>query len=318
MASTSDRSLGLIFMGTAAFAVPSLEALAASRHRLLAVYSQPPRPAGRGLKEQRSAVHEAAQRLGLPVLTPATLKDAGAQEEFARFGADLGVVAAYGLLLPKAILDRPAHGCINVHGSLLPRWRGASPIQHALLEGDVETGISIFQMEPGLDTGPVLASERLSIAPRMSAPELHDALAALAATTIVPTVDAIAEGRAVAEPQPAAGVTYAPRLERDSGRLDWRRPAVQLERQIRALTPWPGCWTSYRGERLRVLGGEVVEGHGAPGEVLDDRLTVACGEEALRLTRLQRPGGRPLDGAAFLRGFALPPGSRFEPCPATS
>lgn len=318
MASTADRSLRLVFMGTAAFAVPSLEALAQSRHCLLAVYTQPPRPAGRGLREQRSAVHEAALQLDLPVATPRTLRDPEVQAVLAGLGADLGVVAAYGLLLPKPVLDAPAHGCINIHGSLLPRWRGASPIQHALLEGDPESGISIFQMEPGLDTGPVVAMERVAIAPGTSAPDLHDALAALAARMIVPVVDAIAAGRTVAEPQPASGVTYAPKLEREHGCLDWRRPAAALERQLRALTPWPGCWTSYDGQCLRVLAGEVAAGEGESGEVLDDRLTVACGEGALRLTRLQRPGGRPLPASAFLRGFDLPPGSRFEPCPATS
>jgi methionyl-tRNA formyltransferase len=311
MPDPGERSLGLIFMGTAAFAVPSLQALAGSHHRLLRVYSQPPRPAGRGLRENRCPVHEAADCLGLGVVTPRTLRDPDVQQVFQETGADLAVVAAYGLLLPKPVLDAPAHGCINIHGSLLPRWRGASPIQHAILEGDSESGISVFQMEPGLDTGPVLAMERIAIGQGMTATDLHDSLAALAAEMIVPLANQIAAGAATAVPQAADGVTYARKLDRAAGRLDWTRPALALERQVRAFTPWPGCWTEVAGQRIRVLEAELATGSGTPGEVLDERLTVAAGEGALRLLRVQRAGGRPLDPATFLRGFDIPPGSRI-------
>ncbi len=319
MASTEPERLRLIFMGTASFAVPSLEALAASRHEIVAVYTQPARPAGRGMKPRPSAVQAAAARLALPVRTPERLRDPAEQAAFAGLGADLGVVAAYGLILPKAVLDAPRLGCINLHASLLPRWRGAAPIQHALLAGDRETGISIFQMEPSLDTGPVLAMERVPITEESTAEILHDTLADLAARMVVPVVDDLAAGRARAVPQPEGGVTYAAKLDKTAGRLDWSRPAAELERQLRALNPWPGCWTEALGQRLRVLAGELALASGPPGVVLDDRLTVACGEAALRLTELQRAGGRPLAAGEFLRGFPLPPGSRLgRPCPATS
>ena len=298
-------------MGTAGFAVPALEALERGRHRVIGVYTQPPRPKGRGLRPALSPVHAAAERLGLPVETPPTLRDSRIQARFRELGADLGVVAAYGLLLPQAVLDAPTHGCINIHASLLPRWRGASPIQHAILAGDETSGISIFQMEPGLDTGPVLAIEQVAIEPGATASDLHDALAARAAGMIGEVVDAIALGRARATPQPEVGVTYAPKLDREAGRLDWRRPATALERQVRAFTPWPGCWTEMEGARLRVLGAEPAPGSGPPGLVLDDRLTVACGEGALRLTRVQREGARPLAAEAFLRGHPIAAGARL-------
>lgn len=306
-------------MGTAAFAVPSLRALAAGPHEVVAVYTQPARPAGRGLKARPCPVHSAAAELGLVVRAPATLKDPAEQEAFAGLEADLAVVAAYGLILPKAVLDAPRLGCINLHASLLPRWRGAAPIQHAILAGDRKTGMTIFQMEPSLDTGPVLAMEEIPITERSTAAELHDALADLAARMVVPAVDDLAAARAHAVPQPEVGVTYAAKLDKAAGRLDWSRPAIELERQLRALNPWPGCWTEIDDQRLRVLAGELVAGSGAPGEVLDERLTIACGEGALRLTQVQRPGGRPLAADEFLRGFPLPPGSRLgRPCPATS
>jgi len=222
------------------------------------------------------------------------------------------VVAAYGLLLPRPILDAPRLGCINLHASLLPRWRGAAPIQRALLAGDRETGVTIIQLEPALDSGPILAMERIPIAPHSTAASLHDDLAGLAASMVVPVIDALASGRARPRPQPEEGVTYAGKLDKAEGRLDWRQPAAALERQLRALNPWPGCWTTFEGQRLRVLAGEVTAGQGVPGEVLDERLTVACGEGALRLTRLQRAGGRPLASEEFLRGFEVPPGSRLD------
>jgi methionyl-tRNA formyltransferase len=318
-APTAATSLRLVFMGTASFAVPSLKALVRSRHSVLAVLSQPARPAGRGMRTRPSPVHTAAADLGLEVRTPRTLRDEAVQAAFEELKSDLAVVAAYGLLLPRPILDAPRLGCINLHASLLPRWRGASPIQHAILAGDTETGVSIFEMEPSLDSGPILATERVPVATDITAGQLHDELALLAAELVLRVVDGLAEGRLRAKPQPTEGVTYAPKLEKAHGRLDWVRPAIELERQLRALTPWPGCWTTLEGERLRVLSARVVTEAGEPGLVLDDRLTVACGRDALRLIRLQRPGGKPLEAAPFLRGLPIPPGTRLgSPCPATS
>ena len=315
----SAPPLRLVYMGTAAFAVPSLRALAAGPHTVAAVYTQPARPAGRGLKARPSPVHEAAIELDLTVRTPATLKDLAEQEALAGLRADLVVVAAYGLILPEAILETPRLGCINLHASLLPRWRGAAPIQRALLAGDRETGITVIQMEPSLDTGPILAMERVPISAASTAASLHDALAGLAAGMVGPAIDDLASGRATPRPQPEEGVTYAPKIDKSEARLDWTRPAAFLERQLRALNPWPGCWTDVEGERLLVLAGELAAGGGHPGEVLDDRLTIACGEGALRLTRLQRPGGKPMAADAFLRGFHLPVAARLgTPCPATS
>ena len=313
------QSLRLVVMGTAAFAVRSLRALDAGPHEVVAVYTQPPRAAGRGLKARPSQVHTAALELGLMVHTPESLKDPATREVLARFRPDLGVVAAYGLILPKSILEVPRLGCINLHASLLPRWRGAAPIQRALLAGDAESGVTIIQMEPSLDTGPILAMQRVPITAKTTASGLHDTLAELAAAMIGPAVDDLARGRAVPVPQPEEGVTYAPKIDKIEGRLDWSRPAEFLERQLRALNPWPGCWTEVDGERLLVLGGELAVGGGAPGEVLGDRMTIACGEGALRLTTVQRAGGRPLSADDFLRWFRLPVGARLgSPCRATS
>ena len=317
--SVGAPSLRLVYMGTAAFAVPSLRALAAGRHEVVAVYTQPARAAGRGLKARRSPVHDAAVELGLAVRTPETLKAPAEREVLAGWRPDLAVVAAYGLILPKSILEVPRLGCINLHASLLPRWRGAAPIQRALLAGDTESGVTIIQMEPSLDTGPILAIERVPITPGTTAASLHDTLADLAARMVGPTIDQLASGRITPHPQPDQGVTYAPKVDKAEARLDWSRPAPFLERQLRALNPCPGCWTDLGGERLLVLEGELAAGVGAPGEVLDDRMTIACGEGALRLTRVQRAGGRPISADAFLRGFPLPVGVRLgTPCPATS
>jgi len=308
-------------MGTAAFAVPSLRALARGPHQVVAVYAQPARPAGRGLQPRPSPVQDAAAALGLDVRTPETLKDPAERDALSGLRPDLAVVAAYGLILPKAILEAPRLGCINLHASLLPRWRGAAPIQRALLAGDPETGVTIFQIEPTLDTGPILAMARVAIAADATAAGLHDELAALGARMVGPVVDDLAAGRAVPRPQPEAGVTYAPKLEKAEGRLDWSQPAALLERRLRALNPWPGCWTEIGGQRVRVVAGEVVATAGAPapGALLDDRLTIACGEGALRLTRVQRAGGKAMSGAELLRGFQVPIGARLgSPCPATS
>ncbi|MBP2300211.1 methionyl-tRNA formyltransferase [Azospirillum picis] len=305
--------LRLVFMGTPDFAVPSLAALVGAGHQVVCVYSQPPRPAGRGQQVQKSPVHRFAEEHGIPVRTPKSLRNAEAQAEFAALGADAAVVAAYGLILPQPVLDAPRLGCVNVHGSLLPRWRGAAPIQRSILAGDGETGITIMQMDVGLDTGAMLSKEAVAITPDTTASSLHDELAALGARMIVPALDGLAAGTLRAEAQPDEGVTYAAKLTREDGRLDWSRPAAQVERQVRALTPWPGCWfdtaagaaTGAGGERIKVLAAELAAGGGVPGTLLDDRLTVACADGAVRLTKVQRPGKAPVDGAAFLRGFPL-------------
>jgi methionyl-tRNA formyltransferase len=307
--------LRLIFMGTPDFAVPSLAALIAAGHEIVCVYSQPPRPAGRGQQVQKSPVHRFAEEKGVPVRTPKSLRNAEAQAEFAGLNADAAVVAAYGLILPQAILDAPRLGCVNVHGSLLPRWRGAAPIQRAILAGDAETGITIMQMDVGLDTGAMLSKEAVAITPATTASGLHDDLAALGARMIGPALAGLADGSLTAQPQPEEGVTYAAKLTREDGRLDWSQPAAFVERQVRALTPWPGCWFDIGAERIKVLaaepGGAATAAPGTllPGTLLDDRLTVACADGTVRLTRVQRPGKAPVDGAAFLRGFALPVGS---------
>jgi methionyl-tRNA formyltransferase len=298
-------------MGTTGFVVPSLERLLAEGHEVAAVYTQPPRPAGRGHKLRLAPVHEAAERLGLEIRTPRTLKDPEAQVAFAELRTDLAVVGAYGLLLPKPILDAPRLGCINLHASLLPRWRGAAPIERAILAGDRATGISVFQMEEGLDTGPVLAVQAVPITGTTTAPELHASLSRLAAEMLPGVVAGLAAGTLRAEPQPEAGITYARKLERDEGRLDFAEPAVLIERRLRALNPSPGCWCEARGERLLLLAGAVVGGAGEPGTLIEPPFTVACGERALRVTRLQRAGRKPMTPEELQRGFPLPPGTRL-------
>jgi len=300
----------LVFMGTPDFAVPALDALAAAGHDIACVYTRAPRAAGRGQQPRPSPVQARAEALGLAVRSPATLRDAEAQADLAALGADLAVVVAYGLILPQPVLDAPARGCLNIHASLLPRWRGAAPIQRAVMAGDAETGVSIMAMEAGLDTGPVLLREALPIGPRDTAGDLHDRLAALGARLIV---DALARLDAlVPEPQPEAGGTYAAKIDKAEARIDWTRPAEAIDRQVRGLSPFPGAWCEFGGERVKVLLGEPTTGTGHPGEVLDDRLAVACGQGALRLTRLQRAGKAPMDAADFLRGRPLQPGARLD------
>jgi len=300
----------LAFMGSPDFAVPALRALHAAGHEIAAVYCQPPKPAGRGQRETQCPVHRAADALGLPVRTPARLKrEAAEHAAFAALGLDAAVVAAYGLILPRAMLDAPRLGCLNIHASLLPRWRGAAPIQAAILAGDAETGITIMRMEEGLDTGPMLLAEATPIGPRETTARLHDRLAAIGARLILRALD----DAPAATPQPEAGVTYAAKLTKGDGVLDWRRPASLLDRQVRALTPWPGSFFDAGGETIRVLEAEPTGAAGMPGTVLDGS-AIACGEGALRLIRLQRPGRAPLPADAVLRGFALPP---VLPCPAT-
>jgi methionyl-tRNA formyltransferase len=313
------RPLDLVFMGTPAFAVTILEALVAAGHRVRAVYSQPPRPAGRGHSMQPSPVQQLAERHGLTVRYPTTLRDAATQAEFGAFGADAAVVAAYGLILPREILAMPLLGCLNVHASLLPRWRGAAPIQRAILAGDRETGVTIMQMDEGLDTGPILLQDAVPIGPHLTAGDLTELLAVLGARSICDALDGAACGRLTPRPQAADGVTYAAKLRREEAQLDWRRPAGALARQVRAFDPWPGAFFAVGGERIRVTAAEAEPRAAAappPGTVLDERLSIACGDGAFRPLRLQRPGRAALDAAAFLRGFRLPPGTVL-PCPAT-
>ena len=291
----------VIFMGTPDFSVPALRAIAA-RHEVAAVYSQPPRAAGRGQQPRPSAVQAAAEALHLPVRTPARLKSAEDQAEFAALNADVAVVAAYGLILPQPVLDAPRLGCLNIHASLLPRWRGAAPIHRAILAGDAETGVAIMQMEAGLDTGPVLAEARTPIAGDDTTATLQDRLAAMGADLILDVLDRLP---LPARSQPEAGVTYAAKIDKAEARIDWTRPADQVARQIRGLSPFPGAWTMAGTERLKLLNARAVPGEGAPGTVLHG-LTIACGTGAVEVTQAQREGKRALPAAEVLRGWALP------------
>jgi methionyl-tRNA formyltransferase len=307
-------ALRIVYMGTPDFAVAPLAALLDAGHQVLAVYSQPPRPAGRGQKVQLSPVHAFAESKGIAVRTPRRLRAVEEQAAFAALDADVAVVAAYGLILPKPMLDAPRRGCLNIHASLLPRWRGAAPIQHAILAGDTETGITVMQMDAGLDTGAMLLAGRVPITDTTTGSSLHDALAGLGARLIVAALARLEAGTLSATPQPADGATYAAKLAREDGRLDWRRPARDLERQVRALTPWPGTWFLHGGTVLKVGAAAVVPGgtSGAPGRVLDDALTIACGEGSLRPLRIQRPGKAPMATAELLRGYPLPPGTMLD------
>jgi methionyl-tRNA formyltransferase len=318
------EALDLVFMGTPAFAATILEALIETGHRLRAVYTQPPRPAGRGHRPQPSPVQLLAIQHRITVCCPVSLRTQQAQATFSAFGADAAVVAAYGLILPRPILAAPRLGCLNVHASLLPRWRGAAPIQHALLAGDSETGITIMQMEEGLDTGPILLQLAMPIAPGGTAAELSETLAALGARLIVEALDGVARGTLAARPQPQEGITYARKIGREDGRLDWRLPAQVLGRRVRALDPWPGAFFEGPrirdgGERIRVLAAVALPGSaaGIPGTVLDEHLSVACGEGVLRPLRLQRAGRAAVEVSAFLRGHPIAAGTVL-PCPAIS
>ena len=310
--------LDLVFMGTPRFAATILDGLIATGHRLRAVYTQPPRAAGRGHKAQPSPVQVLAERHGIPVRCPPTLRDPQAQAEFAAFGADVAVVAAYGLILPTPVLAAPRLGCLNVHASLLPRWRGAAPVERAILAGDRETGITIMQMEEGLDTGPILLREAVPIGATDTGGSVTDRLAALGAGLIVTALEGVAAGRLTPQPQPEEGVTYARKLDRAEAQLDWRGSATALERQVRAFDPRPGAFFTLTGERIRVFTAEVLPATPGqlPGMVLDEGLAVACSEGALRPLRLQRSGRTPQETAAFLRGYPIPPGTVL-PCPAT-
>jgi methionyl-tRNA formyltransferase len=307
----------LAFMGTPAFAVPSLDALQGAGHEIVAVYSQPPRPTGRSHKTQPSPVHARADALGLRVLTPVSLKTSEAQAEFAAFDLDVAVVAAYGLILPMPILEAPRWSCLNVHGSLLPRWRGAAPIQRAMLAGDTKTGITIMQMEAGLDTGPMLLKQAIPIGPDATAASLQASLSTLGATLIVQALDHLAAGTLRAEPQPSDGVTYAAKLSRTEGQLDWSETASFNALKVRALNPAPGVWFELGGERIKVLSAEAEPGSGAIGTVTDRDLGIACSEGIFRPILLQRPGRGPVERRAFLNGIAVAQGTQL-PCNAIS
>jgi methionyl-tRNA formyltransferase len=297
----------LIFMGTPEFSVAALDALHAAGHEIVCVYTQPPRPAGRGKKDRPSPVHAQAVALGLPVRHPASLRSAEAQGDFAGLNADLAVVVAYGLILPQAILDAPKRGCLNIHASLLPRWRGAAPIHRAIMAGDTETGVCIMQMEAGLDTGPVLMRQATPIAPTETTADLHDRLAGIGADLVVRTLADLT--RLTPEAQPETGVTYAHKIDKAEAAIDWTQPAAQVDRQIRGLSPFPGAWFDHDGVRVKALASVLAEGSGAPGAVLDDALGIACGDGAVRLTRLQRAGKAAQDANVFLRGNAMPKGT---------
>jgi methionyl-tRNA formyltransferase len=300
--------LRLAFMGSPEFAVPALMALHAAGHRIVAAYCQPPRPAGRGQALRACPVHRRAAALGIEVRTPARLRrDEAEHAAFAALDLDAAVVAAYGLILPQPMLDAPRRGCINIHASLLPRWRGAAPIQAAIMAGDTQSGVTIMRMEAGLDTGPMLRQGVTPITPATTTPELHDALAALGADLIVEVL----RDDPPAVPQPELGVTYAAKLSRADGRIDWTLPAELLDRRIRALNPWPGTETMLQGAPLKVHAALAAAGSGPPGVLLDDQLTVACGAGALRLTRVQAPGRAAMPAGEFLRGHPVPAGARL-------
>ncbi len=306
---TSSRPLRIAFMGTPDFAVAALAALHKAGHTIAAVYCQPPKPAGRGHQLQKTPVHRAAESLGFEVRTPKTLRDPQEQEKFAALNLDVAVVAAYGLILPQGILSAPKHGCLNIHGSLLPRWRGAAPLQRALLAGDKATGITIMQMDAGLDTGPMLLKGSIAITHQTTAQSLHDEMAALGARLIVEALCDLANGKLHPTPQPSEGATYAAKLTREEGLIDWAKPAEEIERQVRALNPWPGCFFVLNGETIKVLSAERANKTGAPGTLLDEDFTVACGAGSLRLASVQRAGKKAADGTSVLRGLRLPVGS---------
>lgn len=302
-------ALKLIFMGSPDFSVPALAALLDAGHDVLSVYAQPPRPAGRGQKERPCPVHAFALERGLEVRTPKSLKDESEQQAFAGLNADACVVAAYGLILPKGVLDAPRYGCLNIHASLLPRWRGAAPIHRAILAGDEKSGVTIMQMDEGLDTGDMLMAEETPITATTTASDLHDRLSAMGAEMIVKALENLQSGSLTPVPQPDEGVTYAAKLDRSEGRIDWALSAVDLERRVRGLNPWPGIWFDYQDRRIKVLAAEVVDNSGNAGTVLDDRLTIACGEKALRLKRVQKQGKGPMAAEDFLRGNDVPKGT---------
>jgi methionyl-tRNA formyltransferase len=306
-------SLRLIFMGTPDFALPALTELVGRGYDIAAVYTRAPKPAGRrGLELQPTPVERAARGFGLPVLTPATLKTPEAQAEFCAHGAAAAVVVAYGLILPKPILEAMPLGCFNIHASLLPRWRGAAPINRAVMAGDAESGVTIMRMNEGLDTGAMAMADRLPIGADMTAGELHDALAVMGAELMPRALAALERGTLTLTPQPEAGVTYAEKISKAETRIDWSKPARAVHDHIRGLSPFPGAWFEAEGTRIKALRSTQAPGSGAPSTVLDDALTIACGEGAVRLLELQRAGGKPLPAEEFLRGAPLIKGTRVS------
>jgi methionyl-tRNA formyltransferase len=299
----------IIFMGSPDFAVPTLDALVEAGHEVICVYTQPPRPAGRGKAERPTPVQERAEELGIEVRSPKSLKDEAEQRAFAEMEADVAVVAAYGLILSQPILDAPMLGCLNVHGSLLPRWRGAAPVQRAIMAGDEATGVTIMQMEAGLDTGPMLLKRAVEIDDKNAA-QLTDELAQLGATMMVEVLADLPRFEPIE--QPGEGVTYAAKISKQEARVDWSRPAKELVRHVQGLAPFPGAWFEVNGERVKLLAADSARGQGAPGEVLDNELTIACGSGALRPTLLQRAGKWAMSAEELLRGFAIPKGTILQ------
>lgn len=297
----------IAFLGTPDFAVPTLDALIEAGHDIAAVYSQPPRPAGRGKQPTPSPVQRRAEQAGIEVRTPASLRDPQEQEAFAALGLDAAVVAAYGLILPEPILQAPRHGCLNVHASLLPRWRGAAPVQRAILAGDEKTGVCIMAMEKGLDTGPVYARRETEV-DRKTAGELTAELAAMGGALMAEVLERL--GEIEPEPQPEEGATYAAKIAKEEARLDLAESAAHCERQVRAFNPWPGAFFEYEGERIKVVAAETSDMKGGPGEVLDHGLTIACGNGAIVPSLVQRAGRAPMEPVELLRGFAIPKGAR--------
>lgn len=303
--------LKVVFMGTPQFSVPTLEKLVSS-YKVMAVYCQPPRPSGRGHKLVASPVQQKAEELGIPVYAPKSLRSEAAQTEFKALNPDIAIVVAYGLILPKAILEAPRFGCLNIHASLLPRWRGAAPMQRAIMAGDAETGITIMQMDEGLDTGPMLSHIATPITKDTTASILHDTMSALGADLLLQTLDPYVQGTLKPMPQPEVGATYADKLSKNESCLDWNESADTIDRRIRALTPWPGIYFMHQGTPIKIGKVEVVpEVTGIPGEVIDDQLTIACGKGGIRLLLVQRPGGKWLTPLEFLNGYALPKGTKL-------
>jgi methionyl-tRNA formyltransferase len=306
--------LRLIFMGTPEFAVPTLLDLVAHGHEIAAVYTRAAKPAGRGMKLQLSPVEVEARRLGIPVLTPSSLKTPKALEEFRAHNAEVAVVVAYGMILPRTILDTPPLGCFNLHASLLPRWRGAAPINRAIMTGDTETGVMVMKMDSGLDTGDVAMAERMAITDAMTAADVHDTLARLGADLMVRAMGALERGKLQLTKQSDEGVTYAAKIEKAEARIDWNKPARAVLRHIHGLSPFPGAWCEIPNEgeavRVKILRCAMADGAGSAGEVLDDRLAVACGEGAIRILELQRAGGLPMKAEEFLRGTPIKAGVR--------
>jgi methionyl-tRNA formyltransferase len=308
-------SLRVVFMGTPDFAVPTLSEIIGQGHEVVAVYTRAPKPAGRGMAEQKTPVHRLADGFGIPVFTPRTLRDEAAQADFASLGADVAVVVAYGLILPKPVLDAPPLGCLNLHGSLLPRWRGAAPIQRAIMAGDAETGVMVMKMDEGLDTGPVAMVEKIVVGPDMTAQDLHDRMATLGADLMVRALAALDRGSLGFAPQSRDGVTYAAKIDKAEARIDWTRPASEIHDKVRGLSPFPGAWFEAdlgKGpERVKVLRTALAAGSGRPGTLLSDDLAVACGTGALRLVEVQRAGARAMKAADFLNGAKVGPGAVF-------